>query len=105
MSKSSPSLCARLKRWITRRKRLEGVPDLQRCLDELIKYSGYPVSKKVSAHEIALSQALLVHLERACVVLDKQNIPHPEIDRGPITTNHTEWIAFLSKLLARDDAR
>ena len=86
-------------------KRLQNVPDLKRCLDELIKYSGFPVTEKVTANEIEASNALLVHLSRACAILDDQGESHPKIEKGLTVTNHTEWIEFLTKRLAQADAR
>ena len=84
-------------------KRLQNVPDLQRCLDELIRYSGQEFPAKVTSREIGQSNALLFHLERACHVLDKQGQPHPKIEKGLVVQNYHEWIAFLSKLLAQND--
>ena len=76
--------------------------DLQRCLDELIKYSGQDFPSKVTAREIGQSNALLVHLERACHILDKQGRKHPKIDKGLVLDNAQEWIDSLSKILAHD---
>ena len=81
------------------------VPDLKRCLDKLIKYSGFPVTEKVTANEIEASNTLLVHLSRACAILDEQGESHPKIEKGLTVTNHTEWIEFLGKRLAQADAR
>ena len=80
---------------------LRGVPELQRCLDELIKYSGFPVTEKVTSELIKASNDLFVHLSRACAVVDEQGEPHPKIEKGVIVTNHTEWIEFLAKRLAQ----
>ena len=95
------------RRWGSRpvNKRLQNVPDLQRCLDELIRYSGQEFPAKVTAREKGQSNALLFHLERACHVLDKQGESHPKIEKGLTVTNHTEWIEFLAKRLAQADAR
>ena len=95
------------RRWGSRpvNKRLQNVPDLQRCLDELIRYSGQEFPAKVTAREKGQSNALLFHLERACHVLDRQGESHPKIEKGLTVTNHTEWIEFLAKRLAQDDAR
>ena len=102
---SSPSVWARIKGWITDKKPLKDVPDLQRCRDELIKYSGYDFPAEITTREIGESNALSVHLERACFVLDEQGISHPEFDdKDIVIANYSEWIRFLSKLLARDDA-
>ena len=99
------SFWTRIRHRITRRKRLEHVSDLQRCLNELIKYSGFPVAGKITVQEIEASNALLVNLERACAILDEQSEAHPPIEKSLIVTNHTEWIQFLTKRLARADAR
>ena len=93
----------RLWNFATRRKRLRGVSDLQKCLDELIKYSGYAFPGEVTPREIEASNSLAVHLERACFVLDEQGISHPEFDDEAIViANYNEWRRFLSKLLARN---
>ena len=101
---ASRSLWRRFKKWIAGERRLKGVPDLKRCLDELIKYSGFPVTEKVTANEIKASHALLVHLSRACAILDEQGESHPKIEKGLTVTNQTEWIEFLTKRLAQADA-
>ena len=75
---------------------------LQKCLDELITYSGYTFPAEVTTQEIAQSNALLVHLERARAILDKQGIMHPKIEKSRAVTNYTAWIEFLSKLLASE---
>ena len=101
-----PSVWMRLRSFVTLRKRLKGVPVLQRCLDELIAYSGYAFPGEVTQREIAASNALSVHLERACFVLDEQGISHPEFDdRDIVIANYNEWRRFLTKLLARNDAQ
>ena len=101
-----PAVWKRLWNFMTRRKRLRGVPDLQKCLDELIKYSGFPVTEKVTSEQIEASNALLLHLRRASTILDEQGEPHPEIEEGVIVlSNHRKWIEFLAKRLARADAR
>ena len=87
------------------KRRLQNVADLQRCLDELIKYSGFPVTEKVTSEQIEASNALLRHLRRAAAILDEQGEPHPKIEKGLTVINHTEWIEFLSKRLAQADAR
>ena len=99
------SLWTRFGGWIAGQRRLKGVPDLQRCLDELIKYSGFPVTEKVTSEQIEASNALLRHLHRAAAILDEQGESHPKIEKGLTVINHTEWIEFLSKRLAQDDAR
>ena len=86
-------------------RRLKGIPDLQRCLEELIKYSGFPVTRKVTPELIKASNDLFVHLSRACAIFDEQGESHPKIEKGLTVTNHTEWIEFLSKRLAQVDAR
>ena len=86
-----------------RKRRLKNVPDLQRCLDELIRYSGLEFPAKVTAREIGQTNVLLVHLERARHVLDKQGISHPKIEKGLVLENCQEWINVLSRVLARDD--
>ena len=70
-------------------KRLQNVPDLKRCLDELIKYSGFPVTEKVTSEQIEASNALLRHLRRAAAILDEQGEPHPKIEKGLTVINHT----------------
>ena len=100
-----PEIWTRLWNYVTRRRRLRGVPDLQKCLDELIKYSGYEFPAEITAGEIELSNTLLVHLKRACVILDRQGITHPEVEKHRVVVNYTEWIECLSELLARDDAQ
>ena len=87
------------------KRRLQNVADLQRCLDELIKYSGFPVTEKVTSGQIEASNALLLHLQRASAILDEQAESHPKIEKGLTVINHTEWIEFLSKRLAQADAR
>ena len=99
------SLWRRFRNWIAGQRRLKGVTDLQKCLDELIKYSGFPVTEKVTANEIEASNALLVYLSRACAILDEQGETHPKVGKGVTVTNHTEWIEFLTKRLAQADAR
>ena len=89
----------------TRKKRLKNRADLQDCLDELIRYSGQAFPSTLSAEEIGASNALLRHLERACVVLDRQGRSHPKIEKGLVIENVMEWIRFLSHLLAQDDTR
>ena len=82
--------------------RLAYIPDLQRCLDELIKYSGYEFPAKVKTQEVARSNALSMLLERACDILDEQGIDHPKIEKNLVVINYTEWIEFLSTFLASD---
>ena len=101
----SRSLWRRFGGWIAGQRRLKGVPDLQECLAELIKYSGFPVTTKVTSREIEASNSLFRCLQRACAILDKQGESHPKIEKGLTVTNHTEWIKFLAKRLAQDDAR
>ena len=84
---------------------MKGVPDLQKCLDELIKYSGFPVTTKVTSSEIEASNFLFPYLHRAAVILDEQGESHPKIEKGLTVINHTEWIEFLGKRLAQADAR
>ena len=67
-------------------KRLQNVPDLQKCLDELIKYSGFPVTTKVTSREIEASNSLLRYLQRACAILDEQGESHPKIEKGLTVT-------------------
>ena len=101
-----PSVWMRLRSFVTLRKRLKSVPVLQRCRDELIAYSGYAFPGEVTPREIAASNSLAVHLERACFVLDEQGISHPEFDdRDIVIANYNEWRRFLTKLLARNDAQ
>ena len=80
-------------------------PELRRCLDKLIRYSGKDFPAKVTAREIEQSNALLVHLDRACHVLDQQGKSHPKIEKNLVLRNVQEWIDFLSKLLARKNGR
>ena len=89
-----PAIWTRLWNYLTRRRRLKGLPDLQRCLDELIEYSGYEFPAEITTREIARSNALSVHLERACVILDRQGIPHSKVEQHRIVQNYTEWIKF-----------
>ena len=99
------SLWRRFRSWIAGPRRLKGVPDLQKCLDELIKYSGFPVTTKVTSREIEASNTLFPYLQRASAIFDEQGESHPKIKKGLTVTNHTEWIEFLSKRLAQADAR
>ena len=101
----SRSLWRRFGGWIAGQRRLKGVPDLQKCLDELIKYSGVPLTMKVTSREIEASNSLFAHLSRACTILDEQGESHPKIEKGLTVMNHTEWIEFLAKRLAQADAR
>ena len=87
------------------KRRLQNVADLQLCLDELIRYSGFPVTEKVTSGLIEASNSLLLHLQRASAILDEQGESHPKIEKGLTVINHTEWIEFLSKRLAQADAR
>ena len=76
------------------------VPELEHCWDALIEYSAIPAEKVISAAEIAASNAALAPLYAACKVLDDQQIPRPEVDKGIVLSGSAEWIEFLARVLA-----
>lgn len=79
---------------------MTGIPELEHCQQALIEYSGVPAERVISAAEIAASHAALVPLYAACKVLDGQQIPHPEVDKGIVLLGSAEWIDFLARVLA-----
>ena len=73
--------------------------DLERCHQELVKYMGTPLGRKIDHRIISASAALYPHMAKLCEVLDEQQIPHPEIDYGVTIVNTGIWSKFLGKLM------
>ena len=82
---------------------MSGIPELERCHQELVKYigapsDGYPISRK----DIAASAKFVPYLIRLCHILDEQDIPHPPPPNpnSLVFTGTGEWVYFLSSLWA-----
>ena len=103
-----PSLWSQFKRLIkrsigagtTRSTPIRGVAEIERCHRELVKYIRSQPPDPINFEHVALTQEFLPHIERACQILDEQNIPHPGIDADLVFDGMGEWGKFLARLLA-----
>ena len=79
---------------------MKGIPELERCHGELVKYIAKPYDYPIGQQEIAATQEFLPHVVKLCRILDEQGIPHPPIPRGLTFTGTGEWGRFLADLMA-----
>ena len=98
----------RIRNWKIRRKRLRatpvrGIAEIERCHKELVKYIGSQPPGPIGFEHVALSHALLPHIETVRRTFDAQDIPCPAINMGLTFDNPAEWAEFLAKLLAAKD--
>ena len=81
---------------------MRGIPELELCQQELVKYLNVPYKHPIGNREIAATQEFLPHLKALCHILDEQDIPHPPLpDPKELTFTGTgKWGDFFSSLLA-----
>ena len=106
-----PSVFARLKRQLRRivgiaspsKTPMYGIAEIERCHAELVKHIDSQPPDPISFKHVALSHALLPHIETVHRILDKQRIPHPDIELNLIFEGVQEWGMFLARLMAAKD--
>ncbi|MCY4471135.1 MAG: hypothetical protein OXC08_20660 [Thiotrichales bacterium] len=80
---------------------MQGIAELERCQQALVKYMAIPLERPVGRAEIAGSVELYPYMTDLCRVLNDQGIPHPEIDyRGLTIVDTGKWRRFLGDLWA-----
>lgn len=77
---------------------MQGIPELERCHQALVKYMAIPAQRPISNDEIAGCAEL--YPAELCRILDEQDIPHPEIDYGITIVDTGVWARFLGDLRA-----
>ena len=101
-----PRFLSYLRRWwqylIQGVQPMSGIPELERCNQEFVKYVGTPYNYPIGQKEIAATQAFLPHLKTLCHILDEQDISHPPLPnpRELTFTGTGKWGDFLSSLWA-----
>lgn len=79
---------------------VRGIVEIERCHQELVRYIESQPPDPISFEHVALSHEFLPHIERACQILDEQEIPHPEVNSGVVFDGTGKWGKFLARVLA-----
>ena len=103
-----PSVFAKIRRFLlrvigigpSRTVPVRDIAEIERCQQELVKYIRSQPPDPITFEHNALSLELLPHVERACQILDEQDIPYPGIDMGIVFESTGKWGTFLARLLA-----
>lgn len=82
----------------------DGIGELRQGYDALVEYVAVPPTSPVGSDEIAASDKLRPHLRRSLAVLDRHDIPYPDLDTDALVIGDTlRWSHLLSDVLAHSD--